>query len=61
MWGCFCTASRAVGRGNAVHVDNADRLSPLVLAANIHLGDVDSLIAQGLADEADQARAVHDE
>src|SRR5271157_5727441 len=44
--------------GDAVEVDDADCLSPLVLAADIHLGNVDSLVAQGLAYEADQARAV---
>src|SRR5208283_4538088 len=44
--------------GDAVEVDDADCLSPLVLAADIHLGDVDSLVAQGLAYEDDQARAV---
>ena len=44
--------------GDAVEADDADCLSPLVLAADIHLGNVDSLVAQGLAYEADQARAV---
>ena len=44
--------------GDAVEVDDADCLSPLVLAADIHLGNVDSLVSQGLAYEADQARAV---
>src|SRR5271157_451822 len=38
--------------GDAVEVDDADCLSPLVLAADIHLGNVDSLVAQGLAYEA---------
>ena len=45
--------------GDAVEVDHADGLAPLVLAADVHLGDVDSLVAERPADEADQAGPVH--
>ena len=58
MSGILRTASRALARGDAVEVDDADRLAPLLLAADVHLGDVDPLVAEGPADEADQARPV---
>src|SRR5208337_4167364 len=44
---------KRLGGGNAVQVHDADGLTPLLLAADVHLGDVDALITQGLADEAD--------
>ena len=48
-----------LGRGDAVEVDDADRLAPLLLAADVHLGDVDPFVAERPADEADQAGPVH--
>ena len=45
--------------GDAVEVDDADGLAALLLAADIHLGDIDPFVAQRPADEADQAGPVH--
>ena len=49
---------QGLGRGCGVEVDDADGLAPLLFAADVHLGDVDALVAEGPADEADQAGAV---
>ena len=43
----------------AVEVDNADRLAPLILTANVHLGDVDPFVAQSPAEKPDQTGPVH--
>ena len=40
--------------GTLSEIDDADGLAPLVLAANVHLTDIDPFVTQGLADEADQ-------
>ena len=42
MSGWLCTASRALGDGDGVEVDDADGLAALLLAADVHLGDVDA-------------------
>ena len=55
MSGCLPHLLERLRGGHAVEVDDADGLAPRLLAADVHLGDVDPLVAQGPADEADQA------
>ena len=42
--------------GDAVEIDNPDRLAARLLAPDVHLRDVHPFIAERAADEADQAR-----
>ena len=49
MWGFCRKFVEGLVPRNAVQVDDADRLAPLLLAADVHLGDIHSLVAQRLA------------
>jgi len=44
--------------GDGVEVDDADGVAAGLLAADVHLGDIHAVAAEGGPDEADQAGAV---
>ena len=56
--GCRLDLFERLLGGNAVEVDDADRFAARLLAAHVHLRDVDVVAAERRADEADQARHV---